>query len=410
MATDGPLPDLGPDAAIDAGADLGADMAVECAEDIDCAVDAVCGTGRCVEGRCVGEPVEGCCEGDEACGDGEVCDLDSNTCVPAPTPIRCRYVGPTERTSFYDVAFPLYGQLYIEGVTDASAGVDPVEGLVVQGGYGPVGAGEGDPGFVWVPAEADPAWDDLEGAAPGYDQYVATAAVPAPGEYALAFRAAFEGGAFVWCDLDGSENGFDPAETGTFTAEPGACDGSPCAAAPAASCEGDVAVRPIAPGECTVTPEGPECSYDETREDCAALGGRCDAGACVDLPVAPGASELVISEIMYDAIDPLADADAEWIELYNPSDRRFTLAGCELYDGGDNSSLLDAFFVEPGAYVLLALTDDVAVNGGITPDLIFGNGVRLGNEGELLGLRCNGVVVDTVDYGAPGFPPSPAAR
>lgn len=403
MATDGPLPDLGPDAATDAGADLGPDMAVECAEDIDCAVDSICATGRCVEGDCVVDPIPGCCTDDIDCEGGQVCDLDENVCVDAgPTP-SCRYVAPLELTTFYDLPFPAYGQVYIEGLTDASAGVDPVEGLLVQAAWGPVGAEAGDPGWQFAPAEADAAWDDLAGAAPGYDQYIGEVAVAAPGEYALAFRVALAGGEWVWCDLDGSDDGFDPAQTGALTAEPGACDGDPCPALPP-RCEGDVAVSTVGEGACSVTPDGPSCSFDEERVDCAALGGRCDAGGCVDLPGPPAAGEMVISEIMYDAIDPLADADAEWIELHNPTDRRFTLDGCEIFDGGDNASALGAFVVEPGAFVLLALTDDPAVNGGLDPDLLLGGGVRLGNEGEVIGLRCGATVVDTVDYGAPGFP------
>ena len=57
-----------------------------------------------------------------------------------------------------------------------------------------------------------------------------------------------------------------------------ACAGVVCDAPPAPTCDGDVAVRALASGECA---DG-ACTYQTTRADCSALGAACRAGVCVD--------------------------------------------------------------------------------------------------------------------------------
>lgn len=56
------------------------------------------------------------------------------------------------------------------------------------------------------------------------------------------------------------------------------CDGVTCDDAPAAECDGDVAVTYEDPGTC----DGGDCTYDEVRTDCADTDEVCQDGACVD--------------------------------------------------------------------------------------------------------------------------------
>lgn len=58
--------------------------------------------------------------------------------------------------------------------------------------------------------------------------------------------------------------------------EPDPCDGISCDNPPDAYCEDDVAVSFADPGTCT----GAICSYEELRDDCAARGETCNGGEC----------------------------------------------------------------------------------------------------------------------------------
>ncbi len=455
--TPGPEPDMDPGPEPDVGPP-------PCTEDVQCAVDAVCGEGRCVEGECVVEPIEGCCTDDAECDDGETCDLDNNTCVadvdlcadvvcdspPGPAcnengevvtfgddgtcevvdgsaecryegsaqacPARqtcqdggcvadvvadaCIFAGPAEIEVFAGSPVTLAGRVFEAGLTDLTDGVDADLDLVAEAGW----MAEGADAPMWARAEADPAWSAEEAGAPGFDQYLATVDAPAPGVYALSYRFSLDGGAsWLRCDLDGSENGFQDEQTGTLTALAGACDDDPCAEAPPAACEGDDAVTYAPAGACEAVDGEAQCTHDEeSRQDCAAAGGRCEQGACVDLAPNPGEGEVIITEILYDAVDPLSDGDAEWVELLNLADGPRYLGGCEVYDDG-NVEVLAGGLIPAGGRIVLGHSADREVNGGVDVAATFE--FRLGNDGDLFGIRCNGLDVDEVDYTQNGFVP-----
>ena len=52
--------------------------------------------------------------------------------------------------------------------------------------------------------------------------------------------------------------------------------------------------------------------------------------------------------------------------------------------------------LEPGAFILLARTDDPMLNGGLSPDVIFE--FSLSNGGDELVLACGEIEVDVVEY------------
>ncbi len=465
----GPDPDMAPDPDTGPDPDVGPDATPpDCTEDIQCAVDAVCGEGRCVEGECVVEPIEGCCEGDEDCEGEQVCDLETNTCgepvdpcadtvcdtppepecndegqrvtygagactaedgeaaclyeatpedcgprevceegacVPDTGVDACRFVAPADAELFTGAPVTLSAVVLEAGLTDLTDGVDADEGLIAEAGYAPEGAGDDPEALVWIAAEADPAWSAEAADAAGYDQYLATFDAPAPGTYALTFRFSLDGGdTWLLCDLDGSDNGFQAEQLGRLVSLPGPCDGDPCAEAPPPACEGDVAVTYAGGGACEAVDGEAQCTHDEVeRRDCAAAGGRCEGGACVDLAPLPAAGEVIITEIMYDALDPLSDEDAEWFEVLNLADGPRYLGGCEIYDGGDNVEVLEGGLIGAGERLVFGHSADRAINGDIEVGAIFE--FRLGNEGDLIGLRCDGADVDEVDYGQPGFAP-----
>lgn len=102
---------------------------------------------------------------------------------------------------------PIYGRVYKAGVTQgAGAGAE----IVAQLGYGPLGTNPAvDPGWQWVDAEYN---TDVDQGA--NDEYQARITLSQPGKYAYAYRFTYRGGPPLYCDLDGSSNGYQPDAAG----------------------------------------------------------------------------------------------------------------------------------------------------------------------------------------------------
>ncbi|MEM6290720.1 MAG: lamin tail domain-containing protein [Myxococcota bacterium] len=131
--------------------------------------------------------------------------------------------------------------------------------------------------------------------------------------------------------------------------------------------------------------------------DCAAY----DTMGCTDF-AAPMTGEVIISEIMSNP-DVIPDADGEWFELHNPSaDTTYQLAGCEISGvKGEDVIMLDVdLTIEPGGYLTFAPASEADI--GFVPDYEYDENYFIANGGDIISLRCDGMVIDTVDYN--GFP------
>ena len=107
---------------------------------------------------------------------------------------------------------PIVGAVTAIGVTDFSGQGGKIEGQLGFGpdGVAPVdGSGTVSPYWTWIPADYS---DSNSGSS--YDGYTASLVGPAIGSYKYAFRFNYNGGAWTYCDLDGSENGFSLDEAG----------------------------------------------------------------------------------------------------------------------------------------------------------------------------------------------------
>jgi hypothetical protein len=127
---------------------------------------------------------------------------------PDPLPDVCRLVGPIYAEALVSEPTAVFtGQVGEAGVTDgAGAGA----GLVGELGYGPQGTQPGTGNWVFTAAaySAD---------AGSEDAYTATLTVVQPGLYHVAFRFSLDGGPWVYCDADGSENGYSAASAATLS-------------------------------------------------------------------------------------------------------------------------------------------------------------------------------------------------
>ena len=96
-------------------------------------------------------------------------------------------------------------------VTDLSGWSHLIRGQV---GYGTVGD-PNDASWVW----SGDATFNVE-APGGADEYQQTLTVPAAGAYKMAWRFSVAGGAWTYCDLDGSTNGVQDSQLATLTVNP----------------------------------------------------------------------------------------------------------------------------------------------------------------------------------------------
>ena len=336
---------------------------------------------------------------------------DANPVCPVPDDVvdYCRLVAPLEALALVGAPVVVIGDVYDEGDTDENPWTDSVSGLVGAGGIGPQGVDPGDDPdglWTWIAADGDLTWDDADGEA-GHDRYEAVLEAPAVGTWAVAFRFSMDDGAtWLLCDGDGSDDGYDPAAAGELTTVEDPCDPNPCLDPPPASCDGDIAGVPIAPGLCTMDGAAAACAYEQETEDCALLAGTCDGGACVDGAVAPTAGEVIFTEIMQ---NPAAtgDADGEWVELYSLADHAVVLDGCTLSSAGNDSDISLApelpLVMLPGDYLVFARNIDPAANGGVAAVYPL-TGIALGNADDHITLTC-AEEVDAVAWdGGPAFP------
>jgi hypothetical protein len=102
---------------------------------------------------------------------------------------------------------PVYGRVYVARVTDA-AGADA--GIFAEVGWGPPDASYLSAGWSWSPAVYNqPYLPNVE--------YMASFPLPPPGSYQYLYRFSYDGGAKVYCDLNGGDGGTPPAAYGALT-------------------------------------------------------------------------------------------------------------------------------------------------------------------------------------------------
>jgi hypothetical protein len=97
------------------------------------------------------------------------------------------------------------------GVTN---GTGAGAGITAELGHGPVGANPAD-WTSWTGAT-----HSADTGSGNDDEFQATLANPgAAGSYRFAYRVRLEGGPYVYCDADGTDDGFDLADVGTLTVQ-----------------------------------------------------------------------------------------------------------------------------------------------------------------------------------------------
>ena len=144
----------------------------------------------------------------------------------------------------------VYGQVWIDGVTSQPG---PTEGLRAQLGFGPDGSDpNGNSAWTWV----DAAFNVDAG---NNDEFVASLLPETTGTYDYAYRYSTTNGRdWVYADLDGIPNGYDPAQAGSLTVNPSADTTAPA--------------TPTGLAVLSASPAGIELDWDDVSGDATLYG------------------------------------------------------------------------------------------------------------------------------------------
>jgi hypothetical protein len=109
--------------------------------------------------------------------------------------------------------------------------------------------------------------------------------------------------------------------------------------------------------------------------------------------------DIVINEIMADPQPLIGMPDAEWVELYNRSDKIINLSTLR-FDDGATPITLPAYLLKPDSFVVLCAAGNAAVLKQFTPYVLpLGTFPSLNNDGDLLTLSdLSGQTINRVLY------------
>ncbi|MFT3767938.1 MAG: lamin tail domain-containing protein [Minicystis sp.] len=140
-------------------------------------------------------------------------------------------------------------------------------------------------------------------------------------------------------------------------------------------------------------------------------GGNASSSSGTGGSNALGPGDLVITEIMNNP-STVSDNEGEWFELHNPTQKTIDLAGLVLTDAAAGThTIASSVVIMPGGYAVLGLSNNPALNGGVTVDYQYATIKFQNDTGSLTISTAANVVIDTVSYDeASGLDPDGASR
>lgn len=155
------------------------------------------------------------CDNDGLAMNGFTEDQAGTLTVTPPGIDRCVLQFPNNAQALVNAVGPaVYGQVFAGGVTDQLDGGAPMT-LTMELGVGPGGVQPDQSSWTWQPTTFNV---PVMG---GGAEYQARLPAVVQGTYAYAFRARLGAtGPYAYCDLDGSQNGFQPNQAGVYTVAP----------------------------------------------------------------------------------------------------------------------------------------------------------------------------------------------
>lgn len=108
-------------------------------------------------------------------------------------------------------------------------------------------------------------------------------------------------------------------------------------------------------------------------------------------------TSVVINEFMPSPLASTTETNGEWVELYNRSDGWVNLAGWRLENETGQHVTLCTYLLPPEGYFVMAACGDMTLNGGHTPDFVYG-GFTIQDTGRLTLYLDSRQVSDEVEY------------
>ncbi len=134
---------------------------------------------------------------------------------------------------------------------------------------------------------------------------------------------------------------------------------------------------------------------------CFLLTGLMAPSVCAQPPTG-----VIFTEIMPFPPSQLGFPLGQWFELHNTSEEVADLVGCEIQIGetglGKTFVVSESLPLDPSGFLIVGLTQALALNGGIPMDVAIGLDMALPQFGGFLRLLCQDQLIDEVVYGPNG--------
>ena len=111
----------------------------------------------------------------------------------------------------------------------------------------------------------------------------------------------------------------------------------------------------------------------------------------------PGYNDLLITEIMANPIEEAVLPEAEYLELFNTTDKTITIGGIVLSDATSSTTLSDAL-IAPQEYLILTPNSAVSSLSAFGRVLGVSNWPSLNNSGDLMTLSLEDEIVFSINY------------
>lgn len=106
---------------------------------------------------------------------------------------------------------------------------------------------------------------------------------------------------------------------------------------------------------------------------------------------------VVINEFMAHPLSSCTHADGEWVELYNRSGAWINLSGWVLTNNLGQEVKLSTYLLPPDGYYVLCGCGDESMNGGLTPEFVYGS-FEIRDTGRLTLYNDSKNIVDEIVY------------
>lgn len=108
-------------------------------------------------------------------------------------------------------------------------------------------------------------------------------------------------------------------------------------------------------------------------------------------------NSVVINEFMEAPQSSSTETDGEWIELFNNTDNWINLSGWTIENNYGQEIILSTYLLPPRSYYVLAACGNENLNGGFTPDFVYGS-FTIQDTGTISLLSISSILIDEIQY------------